>query len=108
MTYLRVLPRDAFNEAKLLKCVGKLTLLIEDRMLPGWAYDYDGAAFDVKQDESDGSISVANIAFTKDGERVTVGTPLNSKRAWPMLASGAGYDYVFVFDDAGNFNPDSN
>ncbi len=31
MTYHRVLPRDAFNEAKLLKCIGKLTLLIEDK-----------------------------------------------------------------------------
>lgn len=29
MTYLRVIPRDLFNEAKLLKCLGKLYLEAE-------------------------------------------------------------------------------
>ncbi len=106
MGYLRVLPRDAFNESKLLKCVGKLTLLIEDRVLPGWSYEYDGASFRIEQDESDGSIAVRNLTFYKDGERVSVCTPMNSKRAWPALASGAGYEMAFLFDDAGNFNPE--
>jgi hypothetical protein len=27
---IRVLPRDAFNDANLLKCIGQLVLLIED------------------------------------------------------------------------------
>ena len=30
MTYRRVLPRDLFNEAKLLKCLGQLALIIHD------------------------------------------------------------------------------
>lgn len=104
MSYVRVLPRDAFNEAKLLKCVAKLTLLIEDRMnvMKGWAYSYDGAPFDIQQDESDGSIEVANIEFLKDGKIVHVFTPINSKRPWPACALGAGYDFDALFDDDGN------
>ncbi len=103
MSYLRVLPRDAFNEAKLLKCVGKLTLLIEDAMLPGWTYDYDGAPFNVCQDESDGSISVANLTFYKNADRVHVYTPMNCKRTWPACASGEDFDGDFVFDETGKF-----
>jgi hypothetical protein len=102
--YPRVLPRDAFNEANLLKCIGELTLLIENDMLPGWAYVFDGRPFAISQDASDGSISVGNISFTKDRETVSVSTPLNSRRGWPLLVNGAGYDYEFVFDEAGNFS----
>lgn len=29
-SYRRVLPRDLFNEAKLLKCLGQLSLMIHD------------------------------------------------------------------------------
>lgn len=102
MSYIRVLPRDAFNEANLLKCVGKLTLLIEDKMLEGWSYEYDGSPFEIVQSEMDGSIYVGNIEFTKNGNTVSLCTPLNSRRAWPALVSGAGYDCDFLFDDAGN------
>lgn len=101
MSYLRVLPRDAFNEANLLKCIGKLTLLIEDSMLPGWRYEYDNGPFEICQNESDGSIYVANIEFTKNGERVEVFTPMNSRRPWPLCAFGAEYEGDFLFDDAG-------
>ena len=38
--YKRVLPRDLFNEAKLLKCLGRLCLLIEDDMCK-LEYDHD-------------------------------------------------------------------
>ena len=32
--YYRVIPRDLFNEAKLLKCMGHLCLKIHDRQVP--------------------------------------------------------------------------
>ena len=107
MSYIRVLPRDAFNEAKLLKCVGKITLLIEDGMLPGWSYEYDGAPFEVEQNAADGSISIRNVTFTKGGTDIWLSTPLNSKRAWPVMASGDEYEGTFLFDDSGQFNPDN-
>ncbi len=34
MSYMRILPRDAFNEANFLKCLAKLTMDIEDGLLP--------------------------------------------------------------------------
>ena len=86
MSYHRILPRDAFNEAKLLKCVGKITLLIEDGTAPGWSFDYDGEPFNIQQDDSDGSISVSNIAFYFNGESVRLSTPLNARDNWPMIA----------------------
>ena len=93
MTYKRVLPRDAFNEAKLLKCVGKLTLMIEDGQLPVWCYHYDGDAFNIVQDDSDGSISVANITFWRNKRQVHVFTPLNDKSLWPALVRDGSDDY---------------
>lgn len=103
MSYIRVLPRDAFNEAMLLKCIGKITLLIEDGFLNGWAYEYDGEAFDIQQNQDDGSISIANISFTKNGEAVNLYTPLNSRRAWALVGDGNGYEMDYLFSDNGNF-----
>ena len=102
--YKRVLPRDAFNEAKLLKCVGKLTLMIEDGMLPAWHYHYDGDAFNIVQDESDGSISIGNITFWRNKKQVHVMTGLNSKENWPALMRDGDDDY-YIFDEKGNYMP---
>lgn len=41
MKYNRVLPRDAFNDANLLKCIAKLTMDIEDGYLKNWQYHFD-------------------------------------------------------------------
>lgn len=97
MSYARVLPRDAFNEAKLLKCIGKLTLLIENCVAPSWAYEYDGEPFDIRQDPSDGSIYVSNVRFTFKGEPVTVSTPLNSRADWPLQTA----DLEEIFTEQG-------
>jgi hypothetical protein len=106
MTYKRVLPRDLFNEAKLLKCVGKLTLLIEDGFIPNMSYHYDGDPFDIHQVKADGSIFIGNISVFKNGAEggtIDVFTPLNSKAPWPLI--GVLDDYAFrVFDDNGELN----
>ena len=62
--YTRVLPGDLFNEAKLLKCIGRLVLLIEDReSITGLTFQFDDAPFNIVQDPSDGSIAIHNIRF---------------------------------------------
>jgi len=102
--YKRVLPRDAFNEAKLLKCIGKLTLMIEDGMLSAWAYHYDGEPFNIEQDTNDGSISVTNITFWEHKRQVKCFTPLNSKSPWPLVAlvdEGEGHEQ-YMFNDHGD------
>lgn len=89
MTYIRVLPRDLFNEAKLLKCIGKLTLLIEDGKLPWLKYHYDGEGFVILQNFSDGSIFIGNIEFYSEHDGSDVGvhfyTPLNDRADWPLM-----------------------
>ena len=86
MSYYRVIPRDLFNESKLLKCMGKIALLVEDGMIPGLTIDEypEDAGFQVEQGIS-GEIFIANLIFTdKQGEEVFFYTPLNSKEAWPL------------------------
>ena len=104
MTYKRVLPRDAFNEAKLLKCIGKITLLIEDGFWPDWIYHYDGDGFNIVQNESDGSISVSNISFWYKKQSVTLKTGLNDKSNWPLIMVLGDEEY-FVFDEDGGLMP---
>lgn len=104
MTYKRVLPRDAFNEAKLLKCIGKLTLMIEDGMLPEWQYHHDSEPFNIVQDDSDGSISVSNITFWHNKKRVRVSTGLNSKENWPMVMQKNDSEY-YLFSEDGRYMP---
>jgi hypothetical protein len=106
MTYKRVLPRDLFNEAKLLKCIGKITLLIEDGLLSDFQYHYDGEAFNIIQDESDGSISVANISFWYKGHdrSVILKTGLNDKANWPLIMVLGDEEY-YLFQENGDLMP---
>jgi hypothetical protein len=56
--YNRVIPRDLFNESKLLKCFGQLALLMHDGVIPG------SIVFDGNQPEIglllDGSLTLIN------------------------------------------------
>lgn len=68
VTYKRVLPRDLFNESKLLKVLGYLSLWIEDRRpwMDGVSYVHStvfNEHFICGQDQSDGSFFCKNIRF---------------------------------------------
>lgn len=101
MTYKRVLPRDIFNEANLLKCIGKLTLMIEDGLILWLSYHYDGEPFVVCMHECDGSLYVANIQFIAHNKTLDVRRPLNSREAWPLFINAD--DCIDVFNDDGEF-----
>jgi hypothetical protein len=104
MTYIRVLPRDLFNEAKLLKCMGKLTLLIHDGKLPKLNVEFDDQPFDIVQNPADGSISVNNITVTiKNLNGMDLHTPLNSKANWPLYAI-IGDKVYSVFTEEGELD----
>lgn len=107
MSYNRVIPRDFFNEAKLLKCLGRLSLLILDNRNGLAQYledDFDNEPFQIEQTQ-DGDIYVVNYhVFLKGTENeLELTTPLNSKLNYPLMF-GLGKIYVaeFVFDDDGN------
>jgi len=88
MSYRRVLPRDLFNEAQLLKCLGQLALLVNEgqvskslqvRMIQ------DMCGFNVHQHESDGSLYCLNCYLWHGDNRVIqLSLPYNSRRPYPL------------------------
>lgn len=89
MSYNRVIPRDLFNEAKLLKCLGQLSLIIHDevgvpRGLKLEHYDSEHAGFQIEQQEQDGALYCANLECLYRGRVVGLRSPYNSKDAYPL------------------------
>jgi hypothetical protein len=100
--YGRVLPRDLFNEAKLLKCIGKLVLNIHDgNVVNGTKFEHDGEGFVVGLN-NDGTLEINNIDFTINGTSVRFVTTYNSKDNWPLFC-WLGYCEYPVFDEAGEY-----
>lgn len=99
--YLRVIPRDLFNEANLLKCLGRLYIVTEGRT--GVAIEHDGDAFDVRQYENSGAIYAFNVSLWVRGAEIPLWSPLNSRASWPLRATIQDDD-VAVFDAAGNLS----
>lgn len=106
----RVLPRDAFNDANLLKCIAHLTMLIEDGKIQ-LRYEYDSKPFDIQQDWTSGATFVANVKFfDRNGKPLAHYRPLNSRYAWPLIllctdADGKDQEF-YAFGEDGNFLPD--
>lgn len=102
MIYKRVIPRDLFNEAKLLKCLGQLSLLIHDGALQNVTMLTDGDPFDIHLSE-DGHLYVGNIDIRIHGSLTLMKVSYNSKGSYPLLC---GWDVeVEVFTDDGAIHP---
>lgn len=106
--YPRVIPRDLYNEADLLKCYGRLVLELNAH--PGHVAEvtYDDRPFDVVQKPADGSLSIENLQLKIVGRPWVLYRPLNSRLPWPLYAApaiGCGpLDYeVSVFTGDGVF-----
>lgn len=104
-SYMRVIPRDLFNEASLLKCIGHLYIAIDG--LEGVALVHDGGEvfFDVRQNPSDGSIFVSNIQLVVRGHIYRLSRPLNSRQPWPLYVDVAD-ETLEVFDVVGHLSED--
>lgn len=103
-TYIRVIPRDFFNEAKLLKCMGLLSLMVLDRMIPegiNIEIDESGDPFNIELNE-DGLLFVSNYQVLINNTPVFVGTTYNSKENYPFVAYVNYVEYP-IFDEHGNF-----
>lgn len=103
VNYERVLPRDLFNESKLLKCIGRLALLVHEGKALGIRLEYNGGPFVIIQNPSDGHIMVDNINFYYNDELILFSNKLNSKDAYPLEVKE---ESIEVFDDNGNFTED--
>lgn len=106
--YPRQIPRDLFNEANLLKMIGRVYLELEDvRDHHALLSPQEVKAFDVEQDPATGSISLANVHFTVSGTRYTLTRPLNSREPWPLYLNSMDetddFEEIAVFTEEGNF-----
>jgi hypothetical protein len=106
MSYRRVIPRDLFNESSLLKCLGRLSLMITDGHTPPGLeliHRYPELGFPVDMDPSDGSIFCSELTLrTPDGRTTYIWRSLNSRLEWPVRVLDNGED-IYVFDDDGYF-----
>lgn len=111
--YKRVIPRDLFNEAKLLKCLGQLCLAIEDsvhdKKVKYFHMDsVEGNGFHIRQDQSDGSFFCSNLVFEVEGyEEVHFFLQQNKDDPYPFFVSTIEDEETYrVFDDKGNLTPE--
>lgn len=106
--YHRIIPRDFFNEAKLLKCMGVLQLrIVDDQLPPGLdiKIDESGEPFEICRDEASSRLIVINYPTTINKVEVIFQTALNSQRPYPFYCQ-VGEEEIEVFDDKGNFTED--
>lgn len=112
--YQRVIPRDLFNEAVLLKCLGKVALWIHEGMLPLLTAehttmgdsDQHTQGFDVRLTEC-GLLFAGSLRFYLCGRRqVLFVTTYNSREPWPLLWCWSyDGDMLPVFADNGDPDP---
>lgn len=102
--YMRVIPRDLFNEANLLKCFGQLYLQLEILNTPDVELLHDGEAFDIGQHGDSGGLYIRNVSLIVRGEAMPIHRPLNSRYAWPLYLTTADDEEISVFDDNGRLS----
>lgn len=104
--YKRVLPRDLYNESNLLKCLGRIALLIEDGFAPQGLQLTNRkpmAGFPVDMHAHDGSIYCPDMILSnRYGVSSLVLRPLNARDPYPVLIEW-GDEEIVVFDDGGQF-----
>lgn len=103
--YTRVIPRDLFNEASLLKCLGRLWIVTEG--YNNFLMLHTGQDFKVYQNMEDGSIYVSNITVFINNTSYNHYRPLNARDDWPLYLlarADMDADAIPVFDDDGNLS----
>jgi hypothetical protein len=105
MSYKRVIPRDLFNEAKLLKCLGQLQLLIHDGVGIRWPLRFrhikPDIGFIVEQQTSDGGIYCLNLPLFVGKQQIHVYSRCNSKDPYPLCFDKGSYVEGEVLTDEG-------
>jgi hypothetical protein len=110
--YLRVIPRDLFNEASLLKCYGQLALYLLDKGVPAETasfLEHTRGGFQVAQDENSGAIYVHNLPLLIGGRAFRLIRPLNSREPWPLYVEAfddPDFDVIAVFNEDGTPSAD--
>ncbi|MGY3582180.1 hypothetical protein ACVIGB_000895 [Bradyrhizobium sp. USDA 4341] len=110
MSYQRVIPRDLFNESSLLKCYGRLYIVLEKVPSHSARFtDEPVSEFEIRQRADDGSIFIENLPLHVGDDEFRLVRPLNSRHPWPLYAERIGdpdFEPVEVFDDEGELTAD--
>jgi hypothetical protein len=104
--YTRVIPRDLFNEANLLKCLGRISLLITNEFAPAGLQLTNlrpTEGFPIDMHAQDGSIYCPHMRLSnKHGLSSLILRPCNSRDPYPVFLEWLDEE-VQVFDDDGAF-----
>ena len=104
MSYRRVIPRDLFNEAKLLKCLGRLCLQVHEGQAGNLTFEHEGDSFDIDQNPDSGGLACINLRFYLDETIIYFESSYNSKDNYPLWWIGDdGCRYERVFNEDGSF-----
>lgn len=104
---IRVIPRDLFNDANLLKCLGTLWIKLDNWRDHDARLEEDGEPFDIQQNPDDGSTECVNVVFTRRGERFRLCRPMNSRDPFPLWVETSEDSFpVFVDGDSGELSPE--
>ena len=100
--YQRVIPRDLFNESKLLKCLGQLALMIHEGVAPRCLRSVNsGREFRIDQRLACGGLYVASgLNFRVGANVLELYTTYNSKESYPLLCN-ANDEEIEVFHPHG-------
>jgi len=108
--YQRAIPRDLFNEAKLLKCLGQLSLLLHDEVGIRWplelVHTHPEYGFVIGQHPGDGSLFCDNLTLKLGKQIITLTTVPNSKSPYPLLYAADTWGEGYVFADSGQLGED--
>lgn len=104
MSYDRVLPRDLFNEANFLKCVGQLWLRLEgnDKCEIIGPQESEGFAFEL--DMYSGDLSLENVHLKLGSDLYTFKRGLNSRDPWPLYITTEEEEDILIFNDNGKLS----
>lgn len=99
MSHSRVIPRDLFNEAKLLKCYGQLALAIHEGKIEGIAFEENEDPFEIILDGGNNGLFIGNLTLvaTVNGLPIFIETAYNSREPYPLCTE----DGIAVFTDEG-------
>lgn len=103
--YQRVIPRDLFNEAKLLKCMGILALWELDKVVPELKitispYESDTDGFDIALLD-EGALFITNYHVSICDIFYDFKTVYNSKRDYPLYITTKEAEDIWVIGDDG-------
>jgi len=108
--YVRVFPRDMFNEGDLLNCHGRLVIALESIESRARFVQEDVDRFEILQSQASGGIVIANVVFEIDGIPHRLERPLNSRRRNPLVveakAGDPDFEPVTVFEEDGSLTAD--